>query len=72
MVQEVYGVHLSVQEKERLRKMIRASRSWAHAITRALILLKTGEGWTAPRVAEALGVSERTVRRAKRRYVWGG
>ena len=72
MVQEKYGVHLSAQEKGRLKKMIRAGRSSAQAITRARILLKTDEGWTAPRVAEALDVSERMVRRAKRRYVEEG
>ena len=72
MVREVYGVHLSSQEKGRLRKMIRAGKGSAQAITRARILLKTDEGWTAPRVAEALDVSERTVRRAKRRYVEEG
>ena len=72
MVQEVYGVHLSAQEKGRLRKMIRAGRSSAQAITRARILLKTDEGWTAAQVGAALDVSERTVRRAKRRYVEEG
>ena len=35
-------------------------------------MLRTDEGWTASRVAEALDVSERTVRRAKRRYVEEG
>ena len=72
MVQEVYAVHLSTQEKGRLRKMIRAGRSSAQAITRARILLKTDEGWTAPQVSTALDVSERTVRRVKRRYVEEG
>ena len=69
MVQEVYAVHLSVQEKGRLKKLIRASRNSTQAITRARILLKTNEGRTAPQVAAALDVSERTVRRVKRRYV---
>ena len=72
MVQEVYAVHLTVQEKGRLRRMIRTGRNSAQAIIRARILLRTDEGWTAPRVAEALDVSERTVRRAKRRYVEEG
>ena len=60
MVREVYGVHLSVQEKGRLKKMIRSGRSSAQAVTRARILLKTDEGWTASRVASAFDVSERT------------
>ena len=47
MVREVYGVQLSVEEKGRLKKMIRAGRSSAQAVTRARILLKTDEGWTA-------------------------
>ena len=59
---------VSGQEKGRLRRMIRAGRSSAQAITRALILLKTDEGWTATQVAAALDISERTVFRAKRRY----
>ena len=69
MVQEKYGVRLATQEKGRLRKMIRAS---AQAITRARILIKIDEGWTAPQVATALDVSERTVFRTKRRYAEEG
>ena len=72
MVQEKYGVRLTGQERGRLRRMIRAGKSSAQAITRARILLKTDEGWTASRVAGALDLSERTVRRAKRRYVEEG
>ena len=69
MVQEKYRVRLATEEKGRLRKMIRAGRSSAQAITRARILLKIDEGWPAPQVAAALDVSERTVFRTKRRYV---
>ena len=72
MVQEKYGVQLSTQEKGRLRQMIRAGRSSARAITRARILLKTDQGWTASQEAAALDISERTVFRAKRRYAEEG
>ena len=72
MVLEVYGVHLSAEEKARLKRVIRSGRNSAQAATWARILLKTDEGWTASRVAAAFGVSERTVRRAKRRYVEEG
>ena len=72
MVREVYGVHLSVEEKGRLKKMIRSGRSSAQAVTRARVLPKTDEGWTAARVAAAFDVSERTVRWAKRRYAEEG
>ena len=72
MVQEVYAVHLTAPEKGLLKKMIRAGRHSTQAITRARILLKTDEGWAAPQVSTALDVSERTVRRVKRRYVEEG
>ena len=72
MVQGKYGVRLATQEKGRLRRMIRAGRSSAQAITRARILLKIDEGWTGPQVATALDVSERTVFRTKRRYAEEG
>ena len=39
---------------------------------RARILLKTGDGWSAPQVAEALDVAEGTVYRIKRRFVEDG
>ena len=68
MVQEKYGVQLSFQEKGRLMSMIRSGRSSAQAITRARILLKVAEGWTAAHVAVALDVSERTVFRIRRRF----
>ena len=72
MVHGVYAVHLSVQEKGRLKKLIRGGRNSTQAITRARILLKIDEGWPAPQVATALDVSERTVFRTKRRYVEEG
>ncbi len=72
MVQEKNEVQLSSPEKGRLRKMIRSGRSSAQAMTRARILLKIDEGWSAPQVAAALDISERTVFRAKRRYAEEG
>ncbi len=72
MVQERYGVQLPAEERSRLRQMIRSGRSSARAITRAHILLKLDEGWTAPKTAGALDVSERTVFRTKRRYAEEG
>ena len=72
MAQEKYEVRLAAQEKGRLRRMIRSGRSSAQAITRARILLKIDEGWSAPQAAAALDVSERTVFRTKRRYAEEG
>ena len=72
MVQQKYGVRLATHEKGRLRQMVRAGRTSVQAITRARILLKMDEGWTAPQVAAALEVSERTVFRTKRRYAEEG
>ena len=73
MVQEKYGVQLTSEEQERLRQLIRSGQHSARVITRARILLRTDEGWSASQVVvAALDTSQRTVFRTKRRYAEEG
>ena len=72
MAQKKYQVRLSTEEKRHLRKVIRSGRSSAQAITRARMLLKVDEAWTAAQEATALDISERTVIRARKRYAQEG
>ena len=72
MVKEKYGVRLAPEEREWLEHLIRAGKSPARITARARILLKTSEGWSAPKVAGALDVSEGTVFRIKRRFAEEG
>ena len=72
MVQEKYGVQLTSEERERLRQLIRSGQHSARVITRARILLRTEEGWSANQVVAALDTSQRTVFRTKRRYAEEG
>lgn len=72
MVQEKYGVQLTPEEQEQLRQLIRSGQHSARIITRARILLRTDEGWSASRVSAALDTSPRTVVRTKRRYAEEG
>ena len=72
MVREKYTVRLKPEERDQLEHMVRAGKSSARATTRARVLLKTDEGWSAPRVAQALDVCEGTVLRLKRRYAEDG
>ena len=72
MVQEKYGVQLTSEERERLRQLIRSGQHSARVITRARILLRTEEGWSASQVVAALDTSQRTVFRTKRRYAEEG
>ena len=72
MVREKYGVKLAPEERERLEGLVRSGKSPARVMARARILLKTGEGWKAPKVAQALDVSEGTVFRIKRRFAEEG
>ena len=72
MVQEKYQVRLTSEERGHLRKVIRSGRSSAQVNTRARVLLKLDEGWTAPQVASAKEVTERTVFRIKRRFAEEG
>ena len=68
MVREKFAVRLTPEERDRLEHLVRAGRSPARVATRARILLKTSEGWSAPKVAQALDVAESSVYRIKRRF----
>ena len=72
MAREKFAVRLATEERDQLEQMVRADRGSVQAITRARILLKTDEGWTAAQVAAALDTSEPTVFRTKRRYAEDG
>ena len=72
MGREKYAVRLAQGERERLQQLVRNGKSPARKTARAGILLKTSQGWSAPRVAEALDISLGTVFRIKRRFAEGG
>ena len=72
MVREKFAVRLTPEERGQLEHMVRAGKSSARVTTRARILLKTGEGWPAPKAAQALDVAEGTVFRLKRRFAGDG
>ena len=72
MALEKYEVRLKSEERSKLQQMIRSGRGSARAMSRARILLKMDEGWTAPQAAAALEVSLRTVFRINRRYAEEG
>lgn len=72
MGREKFPVRLAQEERERLQQLIRGGKSPARKMARARVLLKTDEGWSAPKVAEALDISAGTVFRTKRRFAEGG
>ena len=67
-----FAVRLTPEERGQLEHMVRAGKGSARVTTRARILLKTDEGWSAPQVSQALDVSEGTVFRIKRRFAEDG
>ena len=72
MVREKFAVRLTPEERDQLEHMVRAGKSSARATTRARVLLKTDEGWSAPRVAQSLDVGEGTVFHLKRHFAEDG
>ena len=72
MVRERFAVRLTPEERGLLEQLVRPGRSPARVATRARILLETGEGWSAPKVAQAFGVAESSLYRFKRRFAEGG
>jgi len=66
-----YIVRLDQEERESLRKLVRAGKAAARKISRARVLLKAdagtgGPGWTDQRIAETLEVGVRTVENLRR------
>ena len=69
---EKYAVGLTGEQRDELEHLVRAGKSPARVTTRARILLKTDEGWSAPQVAQALDVAQGTVFGIKRRFAEEG
>ena len=61
-----YPIHLSQDERQELTKIIHSGNRPARQICRAQILPKTADGWTAPAIGSALGVSQQTVFNVRR------
>ena len=72
MGREKFGVRLNPEERNQLEHLVRAGKSTARVTTRVRVLLKTDDGWSAPKVAQALDVAEGTVFRIKRRFAEEG
>lgn len=60
-------VRLSAKERKELLTIIAKGKRAARELLRARILLKSSEGWTDERIAEALHTSVATVRRTRLR-----
>ena len=67
MIRDKYAVRLAPEQREELQNLIRVGKSSARVTARARILLKSNDGWAAPKVAEALDVALGTVYRIKQR-----
>ena len=68
MVRDKYAVRLTPEQREELRRLIRVGKSTARVSARVRILLKSDDGWPAPRVAEGLDVALSTVYRVKQLF----
>ena len=66
------GVRLAPEQQEELQHLIRAGKSSARMSARAWILLKSGDGWPAPQVAESLDVTLGMAYRIKQRFAEEG
>ena len=72
-----YRVTLTPEEREELRRLTRTSKTSGKLFRNARALLlgdrgPDGPGWHVARVAEAMGVSSRTIEHLKRRFVEHG
>lgn len=67
-----YPIHLSNDERQELTNIVSRGSRPARQISRAHILLKSADGWTAPAIGAALGVSLQTVHNVRRQAATDG
>ena len=72
-----YIVRLSAEERAQLNALIQKGKAPVRQVLKARILLKAdasdaGEGWSDPRIAEALDTSVDTIARTRQQLVEGG
>ncbi len=72
-----HHIRLSADERQTLQQVVRVGSAPARRLTHAHILLKAdsaegGPNWTDVAIAQAFGVSERTVERVRGRYTREG
>src|SRR6266702_7378261 len=65
-------LHLSEDERTHVEVFVRRGKANARTLTRARVLLKCDEGWSNGEIAEALEVSDQTIRNIRQRYGAGG
>lgn len=63
---------LSEDERDHVRVFVRRGKAVARTLTRARVLLKSDEGWTDAEIAEALDITEQTIRNIRQRFRSGG
>lgn len=72
MSNKKYIVKLSQEERRTLQEMISSGRHSAKKILRARVLLKTDDGWSDRKTAEALEVHVITIERMRQQFVEEG
>jgi hypothetical protein len=65
-------IMLTADERTQLDDLVHRGTSKARVLTRARILLKSADGWSVARIAQALEVCPATVSNTRRRYQQGG
>jgi hypothetical protein len=65
-------ITLTADERRQVEDLVHRGTAKARVLTRARILLKSADGWTIERIAQALDVCPATVSNVRRRYQQDG
>jgi transposase len=65
-------MHLSEDERDHVQVFVRRGKANARTLARARVLLKSDAGWTDAEIAQALDISEQTIRNIRQRFRAGG
>ena len=69
MSRKLYFVELTDEERAALEALVSAGNHSAQKLTRARILLKSDDGWSDPKIADALDCGRATVQRTRESFV---
>lgn len=65
-------IHLNEDDRTHVEVFVRRGKANARTLTRARVLLKCDQGWSNGEIAEALDISDQTIRNVRQRYETGG
>jgi transposase len=71
-MKQLYNVELTAAQRQQLEKIVRKGQANIHVFNHARVLLKAADKTNDQQIAQAVGISSRTVQRTRQRFCQEG